>query len=109
MNRKQLTVKIDMTVIWLPERATDALMRDPALHILGAILCIFCQGSESNELTMACLESGDTGLTRIDDHSMSWTQSVSAGSQAHTNTRTHDQEQVGQLLRHPEHFLGSAE
>ena len=41
MNRKQLTVKIDMTVIWLPERATDALMRDPTLlHILGAVSLI---------------------------------------------------------------------
>ena len=40
MNREQLTVKIDMTVIWLPELATDALMRDPTLHILGAVSLI---------------------------------------------------------------------
>ena len=40
MNREQLTVKIDMTVIWLPERATDALMRDPTFHMLGAVSLI---------------------------------------------------------------------
>ena len=57
MNREQLTVKIDMTVIWLPELATDALMRDPTLHIRGAeslILYFLPRIRESNELTMAC-------------------------------------------------------
>ena len=110
----QLTVKMDMTVIWLSELATDALMREPSLLIPLAQLTKFLVFARDLSLMRlaCCVWRGDAALTRIDDHSLSWSQGVSPGGQAHTTPGSLAQVDTfiqlslyRRLYRHPRHFL----
>lgn len=122
---KQLSVKMDMTVIWLSETATDALMREPSLHIPLVEWTKFLAFAKDQSLmsgqwpwdwrVVSGEWRGDAGLTRIDDHSLSWSQGVSPGGQAHTRVPGIWKEAsvdtfiqlslYKRLYRRPRHFL----